>query len=360
MQWRHLFETLGTLDGIPHDLIAIGDVTTDAFIRLKDAHVTCQVNNTACQICMKFGDKVPFEAAYIVPGVGNAANAAVAAARLGLSTALVSDIGDDEQGSLIKECLQKEDVDVRLVTSHAGSASNYHYVLWYGDERTILVKHETYAYALPRCLTTCAPERAPQWVYITSLGNDSEQYHKQIIEWLNKNPQVRVAFQPGTFQMKLGVVALDGLYRRTEVFIVNTEEAQRILGIAETGTTMHADPSVKKLAAGLHALGPKIVCITDGSKGAYMSLNEGKDVWYMPLYPDIAPPKERTGCGDAFAATFVTALAKGMSPEAALLWAPINPMMVVQYVGAQQGLLTEEALTDLLAKAPKEYRPQKI
>ncbi len=78
----------------------------------------------------------------------------------------------------------------------------------------------------------------------------------------------------------------------------------------------------------------------------------------MPLYPDPAPPKERTGAGDAFASTFVAAAAKGMQLEEALLWAPINSMNVVQKVGAQAGLLTEKELLHYLHTAPKNYHPK--
>ena len=80
----------------------------------------------------------------------------------------------------------------------------------------------------------------------------------------------------------------------------------------------------------------------------------------MPIYPDPKPPLERTGCGDAFASTFMSALMLGKSPEEALLWAPINPMWVVQHVGAQKGLLTRAELEDFLAKAPTDYKPRKI
>ena len=76
----------------------------------------------------------------------------------------------------------------------------------------------------------------------------------------------------------------------------------------------------------------------------------------MPLYPDPAPPKERTGAGDAFASTFVAALAKGNSLEGALQWAPIYSMSVVQQTGAQAGLLTEKELEEWLAKAPEWYK----
>ena len=76
----------------------------------------------------------------------------------------------------------------------------------------------------------------------------------------------------------------------------------------------------------------------------------------MPLYPDPAPPVERTGAGDAFASTFVAALAKGNTLEGALQWAPINSMNVVQHVGAQNGLMEETKLDELLRQAPDWYR----
>ena len=50
----------------------------------------------------------------------------------------------------------------------------------------------------------------------------------------------------------------------------------------------------------MHGLGSKMVCITDGSKGAYVF--DGKGTWFMPPYPDPAPPVDRTGAGDSFIA----------------------------------------------------------
>jgi len=43
------------------DLLAIGDITTDAFIRLKEASVHCDVSKDNCQICMDFASKIPYE-----------------------------------------------------------------------------------------------------------------------------------------------------------------------------------------------------------------------------------------------------------------------------------------------------------
>ena len=77
----------------------------------------------------------------------------------------------------------------------------------------------------------------------------------------------------------------------------------------------------------------------------------------MPLYPDPAPPLDRTGAGDAFASTFVAALIKGNDIEGALQWAPINSMSVVQKVGAQAGLLSEKQIDHYLRHSPEHYRP---
>jgi sugar/nucleoside kinase (ribokinase family) len=77
----------------------------------------------------------------------------------------------------------------------------------------------------------------------------------------------------------------------------------------------------------------------------------------MPIYPDIAPPFERTGAGDAFTSTFIAALIKGYNIEGALQWAPINSMNVVQKIGAQEGLLSEHQLEEYLKKAPEWYKP---
>jgi sugar/nucleoside kinase (ribokinase family) len=52
------------------------------------------------------------------------------------------------------------------------------------------------------------------------------------------------------------------------------------------------------------------------------------------------------------------ALALGMSIRDALKWAPINPMSVVQKIGAQAGLLTRPELERYLKRAPKDYEPK--
>lgn len=318
------------------DLIAIGDITTDAFIRLSHAEVTCEIDKENCQICMNFGDKIPYESATIIPAVGNSPNASVSASRLGLKTAILTNIGNDEQGKEAVIALEKNKVDTSLIKIHDDKNTNYHYVLWYGDERTILIKHEEFEYQLPELNTN--------WIYLSSLGENSIKFHHQIADYIKKTG-IKLAFQPGTFQIKLGYEELKDIYEVSEVFFCNIEEAQRITG-KETR-------DIKILMETIHQYGPKIVVLTDGPQGAYAY--DGNKSWFMPIYPDPKPPLERTGAGDSFSSTFTACLALGKTIEEALTLSPINSMNVVQHIGAQAGLLTQEELKSWLDKAPKEY-----
>lgn len=324
----------------PLDFFAIGDIVTEPFIRLTEAHVEKGANGEEQQLCMAFGEKLPYESAVVVAAVGNASNAAVSAARLGISSALRAYTGDDQYGAEMREVLNHEGVSTDYLEVEAGKKSNYHYVLWYGNERTILVKHEDFTYAMPKLATP------PRWVYLSSLAANSKNYHDEIAAWLTEHPESKLAFQPGTFQMKLGREALASLYARTEFFVCNKEEAARILNLPMTD-------DVKMLMQRLAELGPKIVVVTDGTNGAYAY--DGSRFLRVPMYPDTRGPFERTGAGDAFASTVVAALALGKPLEEALLWGPINSMSVVQEVGAQKGLLTRTALEQFLKDAPPSY-----
>jgi sugar/nucleoside kinase (ribokinase family) len=325
------------------DFIAIGDIVTDAFIKLKDAKVNCDINTEKCTITMAFGDKIPYESVDVVRAVGNSPNASVCAARLGLDSALISDLGDDQNGKECLESLEKDGVKTDFVKIHSGQNTNYHYVLWYEDDRTILVKHEEYKRAFPKLDN-------PKWLYLSSLGADSLEFHSEIIKWVKENSEVNLAFQPGTFQMILGFEKLKEIYEHSEIFFCNVDEAGRILG--EEGL------EIKELLKRIHDLGPEIVVITDGPKGAYVY--DGKEMLYQPIYPDPKEPFERTGAGDAFSSTVVAALALDKDLSTALAWGAINSMSVVQDIGAQKGLLTREKLEEYLAKAPADFKTSKI
>ncbi len=329
------------------DFLAIGDIVTDAFIKLTDADhpdVRGTPDHEDYKICLPYAEKIPYEEVYIVNAVGNAANAAVSASRLGLKTAIVSNVGSDQNGKDCLTSLIKDKVSTKFVKINNGMKTNYHYVLWYRTERTILIKHEKYSYNLPDI-------GEPKWIYFSSISKDAFPFHNTIADYLEDHKNIKFAFQPGKNEINLGTEKLKRLYARADIFFCNVEEARTILGT-------QSEENISVLAKGISLLGPKMVSISDGPNGAYLYTNG--ELWQMPLYPDIAPPLERTGAGDAFSSTLTAALALGKTPLEAFAWGPINSMSVVQEVGAQKGLLSRSKLEEYLKNAPVEYKPKKI
>ncbi len=318
------------------DFIAIGDTTVDEFIELQDASVHCDINSEKCTISMRWGDKIPFKGSTVVPGVGNAANAAVAAARLGLLSGFVSNIGTDRYGDDIMATFEREGLDTSFITRHKDVPTNHHYVLSFQSERTILIKHGAYPYRFPAEL----PE--PKTIYFSSIAQGTEGYHDAVSDYLETHPKIFFAFQPGTFQIKMGAERLKRLYKRADLFIVNKDEAARVLKAPET-------EAPEGLAKKLHALGPRTVIVTDGRNGV-SALHEGQ-FSHLDMYPDIKPPVNRTGAGDAFSATTAAYLTIGMPLGGAMFRGTINAAYVVQEVGAQKGLLTKDKLEEIVKSA---------
>lgn len=332
-----LFSRSGILARMTYDFVAIGDITTDAFIKISDAEE--MVNHGIRQLCVRFGDKVPFDEVIECVAVGNAGNAAVAAAKTGLSSALITRVGDDRNGNDCRAALASRGVAEEYIGVEAGGHTNYHYVLWYGPERTILVKQNAFAYALPESFA------APRWLYLTSLGNTTLAFHHEIAAFCAAHPETKLAFQPGTFQIKLGKDELKDIYAVSEIFFCNKEEAQTILGTTES--------DVKKLMEDLRALGPKRVVVTDGPNGSNVLDDDG--AFHIPMYPDPAPPVSRTGAGDATASTTVAYLIKGLSLRESLMRGMINAASVVQGVGAQTKLLSGKEIEEWYTKKPAEF-----
>ena len=181
-------------------VLSVGDAATDIFIRLSDGHIRLWEDDDGHWMDLPFGGKVPFDYALTVEAGGNAANAAVSFSRLGLTTAIAAHTGSDQIGRDMQVALHHEGVDTHLLRLDPGQPSNRSFVLWFGQDRTILVHHELYDYHWPHL----SPHEVPRWVYLSSVGCDAPEYFDRIVAWLDAEPSVRLAFQPGTFQIARG------------------------------------------------------------------------------------------------------------------------------------------------------------
>lgn len=330
-----------------HDCLSIGDTAVDAFIRLQQAEEIIDLEHHRDMLCMSFAEKIPYDFAEVIPGVGNSANAAVSLARLGLKSAIYTNLGDDAYAQDCISSFKQNHVDTSYIVKNKGKKTNYHYVLWFKNERTILIKHFEYPYMFPQDI-------CPRYIYLSSISATGAPFHDDIVDFLKRHPETKLVFQPGTFQINLGKDKLKELYERTEIFACNKEEAEKILGIeAALG-----DEHMKKLLTEMRKLGPKTAIITDGPKGAYAS--NGTEIYFAVPYPDPKEPYERTGAGDAFASTTVGALMLDKDLGKALEWGSVNSMSVTQEIGAQRGLLPQEKIEEYLRQAPPGWGAVKI
>lgn len=310
----------------PYDIVSLGDTTTDVFLQIPDASVHCHLKKKQCLLCVNFADKVAVERLTELHAVGNTANNAVGSARLGLQAGIWTILGDDANGHAALDVFREEGVKTKYVELDAKHRTNYSVVINFHEERSILVYHVPRRYRFP------VLPKSP-WVYLTSMGKGWETIIPGLLKHLQRTGAL-LGFNPGTHQMKSGLRVLRPLFAVTAALIVNVEEAQRIL------TESRRD--VRRLLEALRRYGPKIVVITDGRDGAYAF--DGATHWFMPIYPDPQPVVERTGCGDSFSTGFLAAMLYTRSPVEGLKWGAANARMVVQYIGAREGLQTKRQI----------------
>jgi len=344
------------------DLVSVGDNATDAFIRLSEAELNCQIDKPECKICMKFAAKIPYESVTEIPAGGNSSNVALGTAKLGLKVAYVSNIGDDKNGEETLTKLNQASVDTSLIKKNVGMATNYNYVLWYADDRTILVKHENYPNYFPFDSAQGKPSiPETSWLYLSSVSDSDGSVHEQISAWLTAHPDTKLAFSPGTWQIKAGSEKLKNIYARTEILFCNKQEAEKIAGAeavrdpisgsleigSRTASTKVRLRTSEELAKQIKEFGPRTVIVTDGENGASV-LDTNNNFYQAPSFAGFGPAVERTGAGDAFASAFLTATISGLPADQALNWGLVNAASVVTKIGPHEGLLTKEEIASLL------------
>ncbi len=314
------------------DLITIGDATMDVFLTPTESDVLCNLNDKDCQVCFTYGAKIPVKNMEFSIG-GNAANNAIGTRRLGVKTAIVVSLGDDSVGKMIVDRLTSENVAANFIHEQTGAVSNYSTIISYQGERTIFTYHAPRIYEFPSILP------ATNWVYLTSMGESFRPFYDQVVRWLN--PQTKLAFNPGSWQLKNGIQSIADVIAKTYLLFVNREEAETLTGIT------NSENKEKELLKALFDLGVKIAVITDGNNGSYCF--DGSVYIKAGILPIEAT--ERTGAGDAFGSGVLAALIKGKTLKEALVWGTVNSTSVIGFTGSQRGLVRESEINAWLEKA---------
>lgn len=309
------------------DIITIGDTTTDIFLGINEKSPLSTVNKEKTELRLKYASKIPVKNVHRIISGGNAANHAVGAARLGLKTAIYTIVGNDDAGEAIENKMKKEKVFTNYIKEDKKDGTNLAVVMDYTGDRTILSYHADRTYSLPKFGKT-------KWIYFSSICGNHAEFNRELSEYV-KTKKIKLGFNPGSVQMKLGMAKLKPILSVTEVVFVNKQEAERLT---------NKKGNIKTLLEEMKKTGPKIVVITDGKKGSYCY--DGGNMYHLGTVD--MPMIENTGCGDAYASGFVAALINGNTITEAMRWGGVNAANVATKIGSQAGLSRKTELKKLL------------
>ena len=182
------------------------------------------------------------------------------------------------------------------------------------------------------------------------MGETFRPFYNHFLDWSKKNSGIKLAFNPGTWQMKGGVEGIKEVLSLSYILYVNREEAEKLTNFPDS----HGKE--KELLILVSKLGPKISIVTDGPEGCLAY--DGQKFLKCGIYPQEVT--ERTGAGDAFGSGMITALIKGKDLKEALIWGTINSASVVSFVGAQKGLLKESEMQEWLERGKDKVKVEEF
>lgn len=265
---------------------------------------------------------------HIETGGGMAANASVAAARLGARVELWSRVGDDNAGSLIRSGLKAEKVDVRYVHAFEDARSSTSSVIVDAKGDRLIVGMRDVA--IPSGTSWLPIERVAEADVV--LGD---------VRWLEALrvvfAQARQAGVPTVLDADVGArEALPDILKLTDYAILS---AGALRELTHAGTEADGLEAVLGWGAGYAG-------VTLGA-GGYRWAERGKSGGQQPRFEvDVV---DTTGAGDAFHGAFAVMVAEGRPvPDCARAAAAVAAMKC-RRLGSRAGLPTRSELDAFLA-----------
>lgn len=148
-----------------------------------------------------------------------------------------------------------------------------------------------------------------------------ELQHSVILQ--NKNPEAIIVVDTMNLWIETTLHSLEKVLSSSNVLLLNESEA----------FLLTKENSTKNAAQSLLKMGPEIVVIKKGSRGAELfSLKEHIEVGSFPVDNVVDP----TGAGDVFAGAFIASLAAEESNETALLHASASASISIESFGTEK------------------------
>lgn len=305
-----------------YDVVTVGSATLDVFARTRFSEIIKIIDPKGETDLLAFpsGSKILIDELEFTTG-GGGTNTAVALRRLGHKVGFIGKLGTGTNSDFIHKNLKKEKIE--MLCAHGKGHAGYSVILdTLEHDRTILtykgindeLRHEDIPY---KKLKT-------KWFYFSAMLEESFHTLEKLAEFAQQH-KIKIAFNPSTYLAEKGIDYLKHIISRTELLVLNKEEAGILVG----------KEAIEGLLFKLRGLGPKIVVITDGKNDLYV-MDEHHIYIAKPPFVKVV---DTTGAGDAFAATFVCGILRKNDIEFAVKLGIANAMSVTAHYGAKNILL---------------------
>ncbi|MBT7929509.1 carbohydrate kinase family protein, partial [Candidatus Peregrinibacteria bacterium] len=305
--------------------ISIGGATYDVFIQLDKDTVTSTQNDDA--FTFPLGSKIHTQKVIESCG-GGASNTSVGLSRLGCDAGFCGVVSDDQWGEKLLQNLKNEKVDTRCATIVEEEVSSFSIILTSGSGDRVILYDPGANKHLHDAIFNKEMVCNAQWMYLNHIQENSCVIQDDLIEIVTMNKDMGLTWNPGGCQIEAGIKPENNrkLLSHTNLLLLNKEEALKFT----------EKESVDEAIKALLQAGVTNVCITSGSAGSKAS--DGKQVYECPIIK-TENITDTTGAGDAFGVGASWALMQGRNLPESMQAGSINAASVVQYIGAQDGLL---------------------
>jgi len=264
------------------------------------------------------------------PG-GVTANFCVALSRLGVKSGFVGGVGDDADGTYLRDVFKREGVDASRLVTRKNALTPLNFVTVTPDGQKTIFQSPYMLTVFPRPeeldLGYIADARV---LHTTALRVDTAE---RALKHARKEG-LTTSFDLEKHVAVYGLEKLAPLIKLTDILLPNKMGALTL-----TGTQ-----SLKEAAEKLLALGPKTVVITLGEGGCILKTE--RETLEVPAFKVKAV--DATGAGDAFNAGLMTGILNQWDLRKAATFANAVAAIKITYPGAQAGLPTRKEVERFL------------
>ena len=275
------------------------------------------------------GGKVSF-----LPG-GKGLNQAIAAARLGVPTAMKGAVGNDAFADTLRSFLADNDVDSSGVREIEGPATGVALIQLAGGDNAITVASGANLH-LTTAMIREAPRRDEVWV---------AQFETPLATTEAVLGRARAAGARTILNLAPFVRHPSRLLKSVDVAVLNEIELSQA-----TGTELNASSPIAAIVAACEKLrlkGARTVVATLGRRGAVVVTADGTT--RLPALK--AKVVDTTGAGDCFVGALAARIAVGVAPVDAARYANVAAACSVERLGAAPSMPTSREVAARLARA---------